>query len=510
MGNHVSTPAFRDVDIPLKDDVRMLGEILGHVIREQAGEELFDLVERARLSARAWRAGQPDAAAQLEAELSGLPTQVASELTRAFSEYFGVVNMAEQVHRIRRHLQRAAEASGPQPGSLEAVLVSLAAQGVSWETVHSTLQNLRVAPVFTAHPTRAIRRSLLAKEQRIARALVDRMQASALIPVEEAANIARLQTEIAAAWQTEENLRARPTVADEAEYVLFYLTDVVVRIVPPFYQALREAVRAAYGDQAAEAPQPPILDFGSWVGGDMDGNPNVGAETIAGTIAQHRTLILRRYHDDIRQLADHLSQSTSRVGVNQDVLDRLASYCHLLPHAAAQVTDRYADMPYRSLLLLMAARVQKTLDGASEGYSGAAELETDVAAMLASMQAHRGMGAGGHLLLRLLWRVQTFGFHLATLDVRQDALVHRHAVGQLLGIDDFAQQSPEARVRLITRALGTDQLAPPGDGEELRRSLAVFRAIQEGRAKLGPRAIGPFIISMSQGPDDALAVLLLA
>src|SRR3981081_1781413 len=263
---------FAPKDVPLKDDVRTLGALVGDVIREQCGDAFFLLVERARHAAIA---GEDD---QLQALVKGLPPRDAETLVRAFATYFEVVNLAERIHRIRRRRDYLRSASDPQEGSLQATVAQLAAAGVTPPQIAALLQRLRVEPVFTAHPTEATRRTLLEKEQVIGRLLVERLDPSRP-PDEERAALARIRAGITAAWPTEPQPSARPSVMDELENVLFYLTDIVYRIVPPFSEELELAVRKAYD---VEVPTRPVLRFGSWVGGDMAGTPTAGAEAVRG------------------------------------------------------------------------------------------------------------------------------------------------------------------------------------------------------------------------------------
>jgi phosphoenolpyruvate carboxylase len=511
MADFDRTLAFPPKDLPLRDDVRTLGALLGDVLREQGGPELFGRVEAARLAARRRRAGEAGAEAELEAQLHGLPAAAAAEVTRAFSAYFGLVNMAERVHRIRRIRGYLAERT-PVPGGLAAVLRTVAAAGVDRATARAAAGRLRITPVFTAHPTEAVRRTLLMKEQRIARALVDRLERAPLLPDDDAATLARIRTEVTAAWQTAEQPQGGIEVADEVEHILFYLTEVIYRIVPAFYDHLAAALDAAYGAGAGADLPDGLVRFASWVGGDMDGNPNVGAATITRTLARQRELILRRYQPELRRLADHLSQSRARVGVSAALDERLAEYRALLPEVGPAIPPRHHDMPYRVLLEHMAARLAATLGDAPGAYARPAALLDDLGVIARSLRAHGGAHAGLTLVRRLARRVATFGFHLATLDVRQHAQVHRRALAALLEDPGYPDRPPEARLERLRAALAAAPApraaapAPP----EAAAALAVMGAIADGRGRHGPDALGPYIISMAEGPDDVLAVLLLA
>ncbi len=510
---HPTTQPPEDVhfalkDRPLRRDVGWLGALLGKLLREIAPDGVFETVEAARLAARRRRRLDADAASELEDLLDGMEPTRALDVVRAFSAYFGVVNTAEQVHRLRRGIDYL-RAGDPQPGSLRASACELARRGTTAEDVASALSSLLVEPVFTAHPTESVRRTLLRKDQRLARALVERFQGEALDPVALAKIDERIALEIAAAWQTEEQLPERPTVGDEVEHVLFFLSDVLYRIVPAVHEELERALQLAFG-----RPIPverPVVRFASWVGGDMDGNPNVGATTIRATLSRHLELALRRYREELRGLHEHLSQSTSRVEVDDELLERVHEYAAQLPGDFVTVPKQYADMPYRQLLWLMDARLARKGRADEHGYGPPEEFRADLELIARSLETHHGSRAGLALVQRALRRVDVFGFHLAALDVRQDAEVHRRVVGVVTGDAGYFDRAPEERASHVANALAAGMPThADADDEETRSTLEVFRALAEARALYGERALGPYVISMAKGPDDALAVLLLA
>ena len=427
-------------------------------------------------------------------------------LVRAFSTYFEVVNLAERIHRIRRRRDYLQSATEPQEGSLAAAFSQLSNANVPGSQIAALLQRLHVEPVFTAHPTEATRRTLLEKEQVIGRLLVERLDPGRT-PDEERAALARIREEITTTWQTDPQPSARPSVMDELENVLFYLTDVVYRIVPPFSEELEQAVRRHY---PIEMPARPVLRFGSWVGGDMDGNPNVGADTLREALTRQRELVLGRYHGEALALSRRLSQSGARTGVSDVVRDRIAGYSARFPKALTTIPSRYHDMPYRVLFRLIAARLAATRAEAPEGYASRSELEQDLGVVIASLREHRGQHAGLFGVERFLRRVETFGFHLATIDVRQRARVHRSVLATLLQDSEWSSRNPADRAARL-RDLLQGAAQPPGTPDaDATHTLDVFKAIAECRARFGPDAVGPYIISMAEGVDDVLAVLVLA
>ena len=499
---------FSPKDEALRADVSVLGALVGEVIREQGGDPLFDCVEAARLAAI--RRREHDAGDKALARVvAGLEPEFARDVVRAFSTWFQVVNTAEKVHRIRRRRDYLRDSERPQPGGIGAALKRLRDEGFDAAACRALIERLRIEPVFTAHPTEPVRRTLLRKEQLIVRHLVDRLDPTRT-PDEERTALASIRAAVTSGWQTEEHPAARMTVADELEHVLFFLADVIYRVIPPFYESIENALAVSFGEDAHATSIPTVLRFASWVGGDMDGNPNVSADTIRAALARQRALILNAYHDECRALGERLSQTRSRVDVSEAVLARIDEYGALFPAARHDIPARHRDMPYRVLLRLIRARLQATYDDAADGYGDTAGFEADVGALADSLAANKARHAGLFAVQRLLRRVQTFGFHLATLDVRQDALVHRRVIGTLLGEAGWLERPAAERASRIRQALERGEPVRPPADDEARRTLAVFEAIGDCRRRYGEPAIGPYVISMSEDIDDVLGVLLLA
>lgn len=502
--------AFPSKDLPLRHDVGLLGRMLGDVLKRRGGAKLYEQVEAARIGARRWRESESNSTKAIESSLRGLEPDFAREVVRAFSTYFELVNTAERVHRIRRRRAYLRADAWPQPGSLAAVIGELVRDGMQASDLDALLSRTVINPVFTAHPTEATRRTLLVKEQRMARAMVERIEPGRLLAREEEVELAKIRNEIDLGWQTEEHAHARPTVADEVEHVVFYLSEVVYRIVPAFFDEVDRALQTHFGTSRARAMARPRLQFGSWVGGDMDGNPNVGAHTIRATLTRHRALVLDKYLAELRNLVDHMSQSSTRTSVPDALQERLTEYRALLPELASEIPTRYRDMPYRNFLWYVGTRLERTTGEHSAGYGRVDEFRDDLA-LLDSSVGQDG-GGGADLLERLRRRVDTFGFHLATLDVRQDAMVHRQVLIELLQQPGFPELPQRDRSRLLEEALeeGVATLDPGTRSDQSEASLDVMRAIREGLDSYGRDAFGPYIISMTQGSDDALAVLYLA
>jgi len=413
---------FGPNDEGLRRDVGNLGAIVGDVLREQRGEALFERVEEARKSAIRRRQGDPAADGELRALTTGLAAADAADLVRAFSTYFQVVNLAERVHRIRRRRDYQRERSGPQPGGVESALLRLRDGGMRAEEAESLLMKVCFEPVFTAHPTEATRRTLLEKQQRIARALIRNLDPS-LTPDEAESVLGQIRAEVTAAWQTDEHPSDRLSVADELEHVLFYLTDVIYPVLPAFIEGLHGVFERVFDQPLTTGCRP--LRFSSWVGGDMDGNPNVTAETFSDAVKEHERLLLGLYIPEVRDLGRRLSQSIRRVPASAELHERLERYGKELPAVEGSTPPRHRDMPYRRLLRLMEAKLDARRRGEPGSYSSAEEFAQDLKVIADSLSQHRGVHAGLFAAERLRCRVEVFGFHFLSLDLRQESTALR-------------------------------------------------------------------------------------
>ncbi len=494
---------FAAADQPLREDVKRLGSLVGEILADQLGAEFLADVERVRSAAiqRRENAASIDA---LKAQLSEVEPTRAGALVRAFATYFQAVNVAERVHRIRRRRDYERSGAAPQPGGLRDAISTLVHSGVDTAELSALFARLHIEPVFTAHPTEAVRRSLLDKEQALVRGLLadlDRAQT----PGERRTDTERMRTALTAGWQTAEAAHERPQVADEMEHVGYFLIDVLYSVLPAFYEVLEDALEHA-GISGVTAPD--LLHFGTWVGGDMDGNPNVGAATIATTLAAQRALVLTAYRRELRQLGGLLTQSLSEITIAPAVRERVSVYRARFP--AAKLKARYDDMPYRQLLTLIAARLAATAREQSGAYADAGEFRADIDLIGSSLREHHGEHAGWFAVRRLLRRIDAFGFHLAGLDLRQDSAAHDQALTALLADATWPQRpAPERAARLCTMLI-SGQVPAAHDAEDARSVLDVFRTAHASRGRYGARALGPYIVSMSHSAADVLAVLVLA
>jgi phosphoenolpyruvate carboxylase len=496
-------------DAALRDDVHTLGGLVGDVLRDQGGPALFDAVEGDRQASIGRRLGEAEDTIELVVRTRGRPPAEAREVIRAFGAWFQVVNMAEKVHRVRRRRQYMHDSSTPQPGGLGDCFQKLRLRGYTLEQVVALLAQVSIEPVFTAHPTESTRRTLLRQQQRIARLLLGRLDPS-LTPPEQRAITERVRTELTTAWQTAENSRERLTVADEREHVLFFLVEVIYEVIPSFYEELETALVNVFGPAALEARVPELLRFGSWVGGDMDGHPDVHAKTIRESCARHHQLVVNRYWAEAQALGEKLSQSASRVGVSEAVTKRIEQYRTLVPSARASAPASHDRMPYRVLVGQITERLRATYEHGSGQYERVEQLIDDLEVIARSLAANRGLNAGLFYVRRMLRRVRTFGFQLATLDVRQNADVHRQIIGQGLAEPDWASRPPAERAVRLSEAVAADESPSAILDAAGKRALWVFEAMEYCSHRYGERAIGTYVISLAADIDDLLSVLLLA
>jgi phosphoenolpyruvate carboxylase len=500
---------FEDKDQALRSDVRTLGTMVGDLIKEQGGDELFEFVENARRRSIRRREENEKPGEELASLVDNLDPELALQVIRSFSTYFQMVNTAEKVHRIRRRREYLREVGHYQPGGFEDTLVKLKASGMTVDELQELINSLSIEPIFTAHPTEPTRRTILRKEQNIVRYLVELLNPT-MTAQETHACLENIRLLITTGWQTDEHPSEQMTVADELEHILFFMTDVLYRATPPFYEDIKMAVTRIYGEEGERVSVPSILSFGSWVGGDMDGNPNVNAKTIRATLARQRSLILDLYYKECATISAKLSQATDRVDVSDEILAKVDEYRGVFQNAYHAVPARHRNMPYRVFLRLVQQRLQSTYDDDIFPYEKIGQFQADIQLIADSLNANKGKHAGLFAVNRLLRRIDTFGFHLITLDVRQDAEVHRNVVGECLGESDWDEWSPSDRVARILEAIESRESMPATLSTQARKTIAVFQAIAFCRRKYGPRAVGPFIVSMTQGADDILSVLLLA
>ena len=492
--------------VALRADVRRLGNLLGESLVRQEGQELLDLVEQVRRLSRGDSGGDGDLAALLE----DVDVETAARLVRAFGTYFHLANVTEQVHRAR---EMRAERVG-KGGWLAQTTERIRASGLDAAEVSALVARIAVRPVFTAHPTEAARRSILSKRRRVAELL-------------EAEDDPRADRRIAEVidllWQTAELRLDRPEPLDEARNAAYYLDELMLHAVGDVLEELADQL-ASLGVELPPDARP--LTFGSWIGGDRDGNPNVTPQVTHDVLVLQHGHALRDLAAMVDDLMQDLSSSQQLVGASDDLLASIARDLESLPDLDPRVRRINADEPYRlkgRCVQLKLAHTRERIASAAahrpgHDYLGSAELLDDLRLMRDSLATHRASLAAHGRMDRLIRTVATFGLHLATLDVREHADAHHHALAQLfdrLGELSwrYADLPRPNRLDLLRKELaGRRPLAPqPVQLDEAgARTLAVFSTVRDALDTLGPEVCETYIVSMTRGADDLLAAVLLA
>jgi phosphoenolpyruvate carboxylase len=547
------TPPDVSTEDALGREVNTLGRLLGDVIREQEGQAGFELVEEYRAATKALRAEDPrpadfgEAGRRLLARTDRLSPAEARLLVRAFTAYFHLVNMAEERHRLRVLRRRlSAAADGPRGESVGAAVREAKAAGVTAERMRALLAGGCVEPVFTAHPTEARRRTVLAKLRRL-RSLADCLDDPALGPRPRHDLHDRIREEIASLWLTEEVHRRAPTVLDEVRNGLYYFEESLWAVVPRLYRELERALFENYGPGFET---PPLLRFGSWVGGDRDGNPNVTARVTEHTLRLHRETALSLYERDLEELQRHLSLATEPGREGERLGGSLAADAQALPELARSLGERYPAEPYRRKIGFMLARLRaarrlnaerlrETVDpetgedpelwrgavrlepplpgDAAVAYAQAEDVKADARLLREDLRARGAARLAEGAVRDLERRLEVFGFRLARLDFREHSSVNAAAMAEVLrqaGVEaDYLALGEEQKVALLARELGNPRplvAAHASFSPQTTEVLALFATIARAHAELGPDAGDVYIISMTGGASDVLAPLLFA
>ncbi|HLY43059.1 MAG TPA: phosphoenolpyruvate carboxylase [Terracidiphilus sp.] len=517
-------------EAPLRRDVRSLGILLGEVLREQEGEDLFAHVEALRQGTIRRRdaelRGNGTEAARHAAKalelVHSLPVERAILLTRAFAFYFELINLAETNHRKRRRLalQLSGEA-GRQRGSLTGTLCEMRRVGISADEAMEWLRRVLIVPVFTAHPTEAARRTVMIKRRRLGEflAALDR------IPIPEQ-DLARLEdsirAEITTLWQTDEVRSRRPTVYDEIKMGLDYYDVSIFGTLPTLYREVAEALRAAYGIEIEPHELPQMLRFGSWIGGDRDGNPYVTPQVTQEAIRLACGHLLLYYQQQLDAIMDLLTTSAQQRAVSEALRERLKAYVMQVHTPESQVFGvQYEFEYYRRFVICLKARLQRTLQSMEQpahpapglpvmpytlasmsqgqeklaqvlpAYCSVDEYLDDLELLRVSLAGHGGLRIARTLVDPLILQVRTFGLHLHTLDIRQHARVHAAALKETVA-DSIAPS------------------LPGGLSSETANVLETFRIVAEVKRGCSPEAIRQYVISGASSVEDVLAVVRLA
>jgi len=497
-------------DLHVRDvgqDVRELGALLGEVLSRQASPAAFETVEGIRQAAIDARDGDEAAAGRLEGYLSDLDAEETEVVARAFTTYFELINLAEERARVRTIRERG----GPGE-SVVAAVEHLAERGASSETVQRVLDDVLIQPTFTAHPTEARRKTVKAKLRSVATALRE-LDERRLTDRERFTVERDLDAEVTSLWQTPQVREHPPDVTDEALNVQWYLENVLFDVVGDVYDRLERALEDEYPDVTV----PKLFEFRSWAGSDRDGNPHVTPEVTAETLARQREVVVTRYVETLETLLGVLSQDADRVTVGDAVRERLVAYEDRLPGIAAAAAERNPSEPYRQLLRLMIERLDRIDDLRPGGYEDPEELLTDLRSLAADLRANDAAAVAEAHLDPLVRQVETFGFSLAALDVRDHRENHTEAVADALARADvpYADLDEDERVRVLTEAIlqsepVVDLSDTEGLGETAVRVCRRFDAMADWQETYGVDAVDTYCISMCETPSHVLEVLFLA
>ncbi|MEV4638143.1 phosphoenolpyruvate carboxylase [Actinoplanes sp. NPDC049548] len=499
-------------DAALRADIRRIGTLLGQTLARQEGKPLLDLVEEVRALVRA------DAPAAAE-RLAAMDVTTGTKLARAFSTYFHLANITEQVHRSR-DLQRRRARDG---GWLDQAAKRIAERGVPADEIAAAARRLAVRPVFTAHPTEAARRSILSKLRQLADSLDAEASAAVLYGASDTtASTRRFAELIDLLWQTDELRLDRPDPTDEARNAVYYLKDLYAEAAPQVLDDLAETLRQL-GVETAPTARP--LTFGSWIGGDRDGNPFVTpAVTKDVLIIQHEHGI-QATEAAMDALIDELSVSRRLRGVSLDLSASLAADLDALPEVAPRFRRTNAEEPYRLKVRCVKAKLANTRLRLRQGtahvpgrdYLGSDELIADLELIRASLARNSGQLTAVGTVASAIRTVSAFGLQLATLDVREHAEKHHEVLAQMYTqvgeVGDYAALSREERTKLLATELGGRRPLSSADTpltDSARKTFDVFNAIRDSQDRFGSDVIESYIISMTLGVDDVLAAAVLA
>jgi phosphoenolpyruvate carboxylase len=515
----VNSTEVPNKDLPLRDDIRVLGRILGDTVREQQGEAIFGIVEHVRQTSIRFRRTEDDAARrELEGTLNGLSHGQAIHIIRAYSFFSHLANIAEDQHHIRRTRAHALMAAAPRQGSMAHALARAREMGASPLRLEEFFATAKIVPVLTAHPTEVRRTSMIDREMEIARLLAER-DVMVLTPEERARSEEALRRAILTLWQTNLLRGNRRAVLDEVANGISYYDYTFLRELPRFYGDVEDLLNAGHPSRARRE-LPSFLVMGSWIGGDRDGNPFVTADVLRQTLRLQSTRALQYYLEELHQLGAELSLDARLVGVSSD-LARLAE-------ASPDRSPQRQYEPYRRAISGIYARLAATawkLDGLqpphhavgeAPPYADAGALHADLDALYRSLADHGSAALTRGRLRSLRRAVDVFGFHLASLDLRQNSEAHARTVGELIDTvcpgEGYAALDEQQRVALLVKELTTARpLTSPFVvySAETASELAILRAAAEAQARYGKAAVPNYVISKADSPSDVLEVALL-
>ncbi len=500
-------------DTELRSEVRYLGEILGEVIQTKEGPEMLLFEERIRQLSKERRQGRKGAEEELKAELERCSEPALFALCRAFSIFFDLANLAEDRHRVRVLREREREQEpAPRRESIRAAVMALKAHGLGPEQMAEILRGSTIEPVFTAHPTEAKRRAVRSKLRRI-RSLLEERQRGDLLQREKERLRRDITSELLALWETDLLRGKRPTVMEEMERSLFVL-DSLWQVVPLLAEDLKLALAESYPELGEETPT--LFSFGTWIGGDRDGNPFVTPAVTAATLDRLRTFTVEKHRQHARELLDRLTQTSLLVTFDQALTKRLAHFAEEFPALAHKLEAVPENEVYRRFLTVLDWRLEQTALGGVAAYRGSQGLVRDLTLLEASLASHRPDPASAVVPPLRAWKAcaEAFGFCTARLDIRENAKVYRAVVAELmahLGLHaDFEAATEADRVRLLGQVLETPlELPTSGLSEAAQTVIELFGVLDRFCLKTQGEGLGAHVVSMTERASDILGLLWL-
>ncbi|MGF7050433.1 phosphoenolpyruvate carboxylase [Paenibacillus sp. DS2015] len=503
----------------LRRDVRFLGNILGEVLVHQGGNELLDIVEKIRETSKSLRSVfLPELFADFKETIETLKPDTRHQVIRAFAIYFQLVNIAEQNHRIRRKRDYERSAGDTvQPGSIESAIQDLKERNFSYQEVQEIIEGLSLELVMTAHPTEAMRRAILDIHKRISEDVM--LLDNPTLTFREREQLReKLLNEVITLWQTDELRDRKPTVLDEVRHGMYYFHETLFHVLPDVYQEMERCLSKYYPGHNWHVPT--YLRFGSWIGGDRDGNPSVTSDITWQTLSMQRKLAVREYERIMKEFMKSLSFSTSIVNVSTELEESI-----LEDQSNVTLSKNFIwhneNEPYRIKLVYMMAKIKNLLDESTKGtadrYATPLEFINDLNIIDRSLRHHYADYVADTYIKKLIRQVELFGFHTASLDIRQHSQEHENALSEVLSKMEishhYAELTEDEKIELLSKLLNDPRpiTSPYHEySESTKECINVYRTVYEAQQEYGVDCISKYLISMARGASDILEVMVFA
>ena len=515
----------------ISSNIRLLGDLLGETITYQEGQTAFDLIEEFRTLAKEWRSGDDSAANKLGEIMPRVVgnLDLAESTLKAFLTYFQLINLAEEQQRVQVLNQRAEKSwsSGqPMDETIAAALATLKKEGITPDELREIFATMRINPVFTAHPTESKRQTIREILRHVSE-LIDQVSEDSTLSRERDRLNELLHDYITLLWQTSETRGRRPTVMDEVRNTgLYFFEHVLFDLVPRIYQELEQALETTWPDEEFDIPD--FLGYGTWIGGDRDGNPFVTNDITIDALKSQKTLVITLYMREVDRMYELFSCSSSRTEFSDEFMESLKSDREWVDPSEYEVLDRFDDAPYRQKLIMVFRRLNATRDHIAKewsephapkrAYQDIGAFCHDLELIRDSMIDNKGWRLARGRLERLIRATRVFGFHLASMDIRQHAQVHRAAIADLFSslghCENYAELDEAARIESLTQHIANSETGAFSTAEELLEDTAktttLFQTVARAHGVMGEKSVDTYIISMTEGVSNLLEILVFA